>query len=49
MLNSHNMLKTILRVTDIVLYMHNLARKVILSFWQLIALYKNIANLQFKL
>ncbi len=49
MLNSHNMLETLLPVIDIVLYMHNLARKAILSFWKLIALYKNLANIHFKL
>ncbi len=41
MLNSHIMLETLLPVIDIVLYMHNLARKAIISFWELIALYKN--------
>ncbi len=41
MLNSHNMLETLLPVIDLVLlYMQNLAGKVILSFWELIALYK---------
>ncbi len=45
MLNLHNMLETLLPVIDIVQYMHNLARKVILSFWELIALYKNFANI----
>ncbi len=49
MLNSHNMLETLLPVIDIVLYMHNLARKAIFSFWELIALYANLANLHFKL
>ncbi len=39
MLNSHNMLETLLPVIDIVLYMHNVARKAIFSFWELIALY----------
>ncbi len=48
MLNSH-MLETLLPVIDIVLYMHNLASKAILSFWELIGLYKNLANLHFKL
>ncbi len=32
MLNSHNMLETLLPAIDIVLNMHNLARKAILSF-----------------
>ncbi len=49
MLNSRNILETLLPVIDIVLYMHNLARKTIISFWELIALYKKIANLHFKL
>ncbi len=40
MLSSH-MLETLLPMINIVLYMHNLARKVILSFWELIALYTN--------
>ncbi len=49
MLNSHNMLETLLPVIDIVSYMHNLARKAILSFWELIVLYKYLANLHLKL
>ncbi len=49
MLNSHNMLETFLPVIDIVLYMHNLDRKAILSFSELIALYNNLTNLHFKL
>ncbi len=40
MLNSH-MLETLMPVIDIVLYMDNLARKPILPFRELIALYKN--------
>ncbi len=35
MLNSHNMLETLLPVIDIVLYMHNLAGKAIFSFCEL--------------
>ncbi len=31
-------LETLLPVIDIVFYMHNFAREVILSFWELIAL-----------
>ncbi len=42
MVNSHNMLETLLPVIDIVLY-------TIISFWELIALYKNWANIYFKL
>ncbi len=42
------MLETLLPVFDIVLYMQNLTRKAILSFWEMIALYKNVANLHFK-
>ncbi len=44
-----NMLDTLLPVIDIVLYMHDLAKKAIISFWELIALYTNLANLHFKL
>ncbi len=49
MLNSHNMLETLHPVIDIVLYMHNLDMKAILSFWELIVLYKHFANLHFKI
>ncbi len=36
------------QVRDMVLDMHNLARKAILSFWELIDLYKSVVNLYFK-
>ncbi len=42
------MLETLLPVIDIMLYMHNLARKKILPFWELIVLYNNLANLHLK-
>ncbi len=46
MLNSH-MLETLLSVIDMVLYMHTLARKLIIPFWELIALYKKYSKSMF--
>ncbi len=43
------MLETLLPMIDMVWYIHNLSKKAIISFLELIALYKNFINLDFRL